>query len=158
MLIVNLTRWREGFVVPTGNPMAIRGAEDLLRAGLRFARREEGAGARRIVEGLLRGAGAEGARLTGPEAAGHIEVAQLVRSGAADVGVAIESVALAAGLGFVPLTEERFDLVVPARFAEGTPVARLIQALDDSSFRMEMAHLPGYDSGLSGQVTTLEAA
>ena len=73
---------------------------------------EEGAGAHGLVEGLLADAGAAGVRLSGPEARGHVEVAQLVRSGAADVGVAIESVALAHGLGFVPLREERFDLVV----------------------------------------------
>ncbi|MGD2045635.1 MAG: substrate-binding domain-containing protein [Gemmatimonadota bacterium] len=158
MLIVNLTRWREGFVVPAGNPMGIRGGEDLLRPGLRFARREEGAGAHRLVAGLLSSAGASGAELAGPEAAGHAEVAQLVRSGAADVGVAIEGVALASGLDFVALTEERFDLVLPASLARTGPVSRLIETLDDPAFRAEMAHVPGYDTDLSGQVTTLEAA
>ena len=158
MLIVNLTRWREGFVVPSGNPMGIRSGEDLLQPGLRFARREEGAGAHRLVEGLLASAGAPGAALSGPEAAGHAEVAQLVRSGAADVGVAIEGVALASGLDFVALTEERFDLVLPASLARTVPVARLIETLDDPAFRSEMAHVPGYDTDLSGQVTTLEAA
>jgi len=158
MLIVNLARWREGFVVPAANPLGIRGGEDLLRPGLRFARREEGAGAHRLVEGLLAGAGAGSARLAGPEAGGHVEVAQLVRCGTADVGVAIEGVALAAGLGFVPLTEERFDLVVPAALAGSGPVARLLETLDDPSYRTEMAHVPGYDTDLSGHVTTLEAA
>lgn len=158
MLIVNLTRWREGFVVPAGNPGGIRSGEDLLRPGLRFAGREAGAGAHRLVERLLVAAGGEPTPLSGPRAAGHLEVAQLVRSGAADVGVAIESVALANGLGFVPLTEERFDLVVPASVAERAPGARLLEVLDSRSFREEMAHVPGYDSGLSGQVTTLEAA
>jgi molybdate-binding protein/DNA-binding XRE family transcriptional regulator len=158
MLIVNLTRWREGFVVPPGNPLAVRSGEDLLREGLRFARREEGAGAHRLVEELLAAAGGAAARLSGPEAAGHVEVAQLVRSGAADVGVAIESVALANGLDFVPLREERFDLVVPAAVAERVPVARFIETLEDPSFRAELAHVPGYDNDQSGQVTTLEAA
>lgn len=158
MLLVNLTRWREGFVLPAGNPLGIRAGEDLLRDGLRFAGREEGAAAHRLVEELLAGAGAPGARLSGPEADGHAEVAQLVRSGAADAGVAIEGVALASGLDFVPLTEERFDLVVPARLADGGAVVRLIETLDDPAFRAEMAHVPGYDAAASGQVTTLEAA
>jgi putative molybdopterin biosynthesis protein len=155
---VNLTRWREGFVVPTDNPLGIHAGQDLLRPGLRFARREEGAGAHRLVEGLLAATGAGGTALTGPEATGHVEVAQMVRCGAADVGVAIESVALASGLGFVPLTEERFDLVLPASSAERGAVARLIATLDDRSFRSELAHVPGYDTDLSGHVTTLEAA
>jgi molybdate-binding protein/DNA-binding XRE family transcriptional regulator len=158
MLIVNLTRWRQGFVVPAGNPLGIRSGAGLLRPGIRFARREEGAGAHTLVHALLADEGADRARLSGPLALGHAEVASLVRCGAADVGVAIESVALAAGLGFVPLLEERFDLVVPASFASTTPVARLIEALEDPSFRLEMAHVPGYDLEVSGQVTTLEAA
>lgn len=158
MLLVNLTRWREGLVVPGGNPLGLRPGAGLLRPGLRFARREEGAGAHKLLETLLAREGVDEVRLSGPLASGHAEVAHLVRCGAADVGVAIESVALAAGLGFVPLAEERFDLVVPAALAEGTPVARLIQALEDPTFRLEMAHLPGYDLEMSGQVTTLEAA
>jgi putative molybdopterin biosynthesis protein len=81
-----------------------------------------------------------------------------VRCGAADAGVAIESVALAAGLGFVPLTEERFDLVVPASVAESAPVSRLLESLDDPAFKTEMGHLPGYDADLVGHVTTVEAA
>jgi putative molybdopterin biosynthesis protein len=91
-------------------------------------------------------------------AEGHAEVARLIRWGAADVGVGIESAALAEGLDFVPLTEERFDLVVPAAFAEKAPVSRLLDALDDPSFRTEVSHLPGYDGSMSGQVTTVDAA
>jgi molybdate-binding protein/DNA-binding XRE family transcriptional regulator len=157
-LVVNLTRWRQGFVVPLGNPLAIRTGAALLRPGLRFARREDGAGAQRLLAGLLAREGVEKTQLPGPFAADHEEVAQLVRCGAADAGVAIEAVALAAGLGFVPLAEERFDLVVPASLADAPPVSRLIEALDDPGFRAEMASLPGYDFALSGQVTTLEAA
>jgi putative molybdopterin biosynthesis protein len=158
MLLVNLTRWRQGFVVPAGNPLAIRSGADLLRRGVRLVRREEGAGAQALVERLLREQGADRAYLPGPLAGGHQEVAQLVRCGAADFGVAIEGVALAAGLDFVPLTEERFDLVVPAELADFVPVQRLLETLDDPAFRDEMAELPGYDGQEAGHATTLEAA
>lgn len=158
MLLVNLTRWRQGFVVPSGNPLAIRSGADLLRRGVRLARREEGAGAHTLVERLLHEQGADRAYVPGPLAAGHQEVAQLVRCGAADFGVAIEGVALAAGLDFVPLTEERFDLVVPADLVDFPPVARLLETIDDDAFRAEMAELPGYDGQESGHATTLDAA
>jgi molybdate-binding protein/DNA-binding XRE family transcriptional regulator len=158
MLVVNLTRWRQGFVVPQDNPLDVRSADAILRPGLRLALREEGASAHKLLMSLLAREGAQDVVLRGPFAAGHGEVAQLVRAGAADVGVAIESVALAAGLGFVPLTEERFDLVLPAEAAGSPPVARLIEALEDPSFRAEIAQLPGYDQEISGHVTTLDAA
>jgi putative molybdopterin biosynthesis protein len=158
MLVVNLTRWRQGLVVPDGNPLDIRTPGALLRPGLRLALREEGASAHKLLMTLLARERAESLVLRGPPATGHTEVAQLVRSGAADVGVAIESVALAAGLGFVPLTLERFDLVLGAEAADSAPVARLLEALDDQGFRAEVAQLPGYDQAISGHVTTLEAA
>lgn len=158
MLIVNLTRWRQGFVLAPGNPLGIRSAGDLMRERLRFAQREQGAGAHGLVSRLLLAEGAERIGLGGPLAADHAEVAQLVRAGAADVGVAIESVALASGLDFVPLAEERFDLVIPAERAAHAPVSRLVDALDDRAFRTEVEHMPGYDGAITGHLTTLDAA
>jgi putative molybdopterin biosynthesis protein len=157
MLVINLTRWRQGFVVAGGNPLGIRTAADLLRPGIRMARREEGAGAHKLVGRLLAAEGAEDRQPEGPFASGHADVARLVRCGAADVGVAIEGVAVPAGLDFVPLAEERFDLVLPAAQADTAPVCRLLEALDDPGFRADIAHLPGYDGGLCGHVTTVEA-
>lgn len=158
MLVVNLTRWRQGFVLPKGNPMGISEAGDLVGRPIRFAMRERGAAARELVAGLLESGGVADLVLEGPVASGHAEVAQLVRVGAADVGVAIESVALAADLDFVPLREERFDLILPAATAADGPARRLIEALDDTVFRAELRYLPGYDAAITGEVTTLEAA
>jgi molybdate-binding protein len=94
--------------------------------------------------------------LTG--AGDHEQVARLVACGAADAGIAIESVALAAGLGFVPLSEERFDLALPAERAAEPAVARILDALGDAAFRREVARLPGYDISLTGQTSLTEAA
>ena len=157
LVVVNLTRWQQGLVVPPGNPLGIDTGADLLRPDLRVVRREEGSGAHDLAARFL---GAEGACHPdgGPAASSHREVARLVRSDYADVGIAIESAALAEGLEFVPLVEERFDLVVAQDTASRVPVSRLIETLDDPDFRSEVEHLPGYDGSLSGEVTTVEAA
>lgn len=157
LLVANLTRWRQGLVVRAGNPLGITCGADLLREGLRVVRREAGSGAHDLAARLAAEAGG-GAPDDGPLAANHREVARLVNWGAADVGIAIEAAALAEGLAFVPLTEERFDLVLPADGTSRPPVSRLLETLDDPDFRAEMKHLPGYDGSLSGQVTTVEAA
>lgn len=158
LLVVNLTRWRQGLVLPAGNPRGIGGGADLAAPDLRMVRREEGSAAHALAARVMEAEAGCGLPADGPVAEGHAEVARLIRWGAADVGVAIESAALAEGLDFVPLTEERFDLVVPEDFAKKTPVSRLIDALDDPAFRTEVSHLPGYDGSMSGQVTTVEAA
>ena len=157
LLVVNLTRWRQGLVVAAGNPKGIGGAEDLATSDLRIVRREEGSAAQALAARVTEAAGCA-LPADGPMAEGHAEVARLIRWGAADVGVAIESAALAEGLDFVPLTEESFDLVVPEKLTRRAPVSRLLAALDDPAFRTEVSHLPGYDGSMSGQVTTVEAA
>ncbi len=157
MLVINLTRWRQGFVVAARNPLDIRDAADLLRPGVRVVGREPGTGADELFARLL--ADEPGGRpdFSGPVAEGHLDVARRVHCGAADAGVAIESAALAWGLGFVPLVEERFDLVIPASIAETPPVSRFLDTLDDPGFRTEAASLPGYDTSISGHASTLEA-
>lgn len=150
-LLVHLTRWRQGLVVAPGNPLGIRAAADVTRPDVRFARREPGAGADALIRRLLGAPPPE----AGPLAAGHAEVARLVRWGVADVGVAIEAAALAAGLDFVPLAEERFDLVVPRARAEQDPVARLLGLLDAPGFRAEAGRLPGYDLDRAGHAETV---
>ena len=157
MLVVNLTRWRQGFVVAARNPLDIRDAADLLRPGVRVVGREPGTGADDLFARLLAGGGGGRPEFSGPVAEGHLDVARRVHCGAADTGVAIESAALAWGLGFVPLVEERFDLVIPADVAEAPPVSRFLETLDDPGFRAEAASLPGYDTSISGHASTLEA-
>lgn len=156
MLVVNLTRWRQGFVVAARNPLGIRDAADLLRPGVRVVGREPGTGAGDLLARLLADEGGGRPAFSGPVAEGHLDVARRVHCGAADAGVAIESAALAWELGFVPLVEERFDLVIPASLAEAPPVSRFLDTLDDPGFRAEAASLPGYDTSISGHASTLE--
>jgi putative molybdopterin biosynthesis protein len=157
MLVVNLVGWRQGIVVAQGNPRKIREVADLLRPRLRVAQREAGTGAHKLLRRRLTDAGAPGdTPLAGPRVNGHVAVANAVALGAADAGIAIESVAIAHGLGFVPLVEECFDLVVPVARAEHGPVARLLAAIDDPGFRRELEALGGYAVDSTGHASTLE--
>lgn len=158
LAVVNLTRWRQGIVVPAGNPAGVRSAADLVRPGLRVAIRDQGSVADALVRRLATQEGVRHLTMEGPRAGGHEDVARLVRCGAADAGVAIENVALAAGLGFLPLAEERFDLVVPTARMSAEPVSRLFDVIAEQAFRLETSCLPGYDGTLTGRVTTLDAA
>lgn len=156
MTIVNLARWRQGLVVPKGNPLGIRDARDALRPDVRFAAREAGAGASALLGRLLPD-GAEPGGGAALVARGHAEVARLVRWGVADTGVAIEAAAVAEGLELVPLAEERFDLVVPTARLAISEVARLLDCIDDAAFRAEAARVPGYDLGIAGHAAAVGA-
>ncbi len=158
MTIVNLTRWRQGFVVARDNPLGIRDASDLLRPDVRFARRDPGAGAQKVVQRLLLAGGyAERTLAGGPLASGHAEVGRLIRLGLADVGVAIEAVALAEGLDFIPLSEERFDLIVPRARLDQRPVARLLELIERAAFQADARRIAGYDLSTAGHAATVAA-
>jgi putative molybdopterin biosynthesis protein len=127
---------------------------DLVRRDVRFARRQAGAAAQDLVERLLRREGllsrsAVGARLV---ARGHMEVARLVALGVADVGVALPAVARAHGLDFVPLAEERFDLVVAKELSVDARVVRLLETLSGRGFRRELESLGGHVARDAGRL------
>ncbi|MEZ4432065.1 MAG: substrate-binding domain-containing protein [bacterium] len=156
VVLVTLARWEAGLVVAAGNPRAI-GPESLARPGLRQVAREVGSGARRLLDATL---AAVGAALPADalRAAGHLEVAHAIALGAADVGVASRDAAVAHGLGFVPLAEERYDLVIPRAALADARIERLVDLLTTAPLRRELAAL-GYDVRPAGdRVAAIEAA
>lgn len=158
--LVALARWEAGLVLAESNPFRIRGASDLGRRGLRFVTRERGSGARRLFDRALAAAGphAETAARAAIQVGGQLEVAHAVAIGAADVGVATRDAALAFGLTFVPLAEERYDLAVSRQSLEDARVVRLFDALTAAPLRRELAAL-GYDVRCSGdRVADVSAA
>ena len=53
-------------------------------------------------------------------------------------------------LDFVPLFQERYDLVVPKTYAESELLAPMWKLLGDTEFREMVSQLPGYDVSLMG--------
>jgi molybdopterin molybdotransferase/putative molybdopterin biosynthesis protein len=153
--LVTFASWEAGLLVRAGNPKAIRGTADLARKDVRLANREEGSGARLLLDQRLRAEGIAAAKVRGyPEVvSSHLEVGRRVAEGQADVGVGVESIARLLGLGFVPLQTERFDLVIPSGLLAGHPsVARLLEALVSHEVRADIAALGGYSTRETGNI------
>jgi molybdate-binding protein/DNA-binding XRE family transcriptional regulator len=147
--VVTLARWEAGLVVPKGNPHRLKSAADLLRHRVRVVRREKGSGAEALLERALPH---KGPLLRGPLARGHFDVARAVSLGAAGAGIAIRGAALAFGLDFVPLAEERFDLVFPRALETDPRVRALLDTLTDHPFLAELQRLGGYGIHDAGKV------
>jgi len=153
MLIFNLARWQAGLVVAPGNPRRIRGVGDLARAGVRFVSRPRGAAAQDLIERLLRRERLQAAPVATPLVArGHMDVARLVALGLADAGVALPEAARAHGLDFIPLAEERFDLILAKEHGGDARIVRLLDLLSARSFRREMETLGGYVTRDAGRL------
>lgn len=149
--IVTLGRWQAGIVLAPGNPLGIRDAAELGRKGLRLVPRQAGSGAQLLLEREVKRAGlpARVARGSVPAAAGHLEVARAVAMGFVDAGIATNDAALVYGLAFVPLAEERYDLVVARDELDDRRLARWFDTLTAALFRREISAL-GYDVTQSG--------
>ena len=151
LVLITLARWEAGLVVTSGNPKQISRVSDLGREGVRLISRELGSGALRLLERELRLAQlpVEIASDAPMQASGHLDVARAVSMGAADVGIATRDAALAFGLAFLPIAEERYDLVVPRDELSDPRLARLFDVMTAGPFRRELSAL-GYDVGQCG--------
>jgi putative molybdopterin biosynthesis protein len=149
--VVGFASWREGLVVRPGDE--VRGLDDVARQRLRLVNREPGAQARTLLDRERLRLGLEPSQLTGYDSltAGHLQVAAAIVGGLADAGVSSEPAALAYGLDFIPLAEERFDLLLPAKHAASREVQGLLKVLTSPWLLAQLASLPGYDAARCGE-------
>jgi putative molybdopterin biosynthesis protein len=150
--VITFAVWDQGLVVAPGNPKGIRGIEDLARPGIAIVNREPGSGSRMLLDEALAGAGVPVSLIAGYDrlAASHLSVAEAVGMGLADTGVAVRAAAIALGLDFVPLGQERYDLVFPNHFLNDEPVAELLASLRSASLQRQVEALGGYDVARMG--------
>lgn len=150
----------QGFVVPPGNPKAIRTVADLARPGVRLINRQRGSGTRTLLEQLLAHAGLSGAAIAGfeTEEYTHAAVAALVAGRLADVGFGVQAAADQFGLDFVPVATERYFLILRTEMLEHATVREMLGFLRSDEFRRLVASLPGYGADLAGEVLAIPAA
>jgi len=82
----------------------------------------------------------------------HLGVAAAIASGRADCGLGIAAAAKALELDFIPLYQERYDLVIPKEYAESDLLAPLFSVLENEEFRAAVSALPGYDVSVMGKL------
>jgi excisionase family DNA binding protein len=153
-VVVQLFYRELGWVVPKGNPKAIRTVRDLSRPKLRLINRQAGSGTRIWLDQELARNRMSGRRVLGYEMAvsTHLEVGLSVLSGRSDVGLATRTTAQLLGLDFVPLVRERFDMIVPNDRFLTKPMQNLLSVVASREFRNRVGALGGYDVSESGRI------
>ncbi|WP_172327375.1 helix-turn-helix transcriptional regulator [Mangrovicoccus sp. HB161399] len=135
---------REGVAAPAG----LAGL-----AGLRLAPRQDASGTAGLLSDLASEAGLDlgKVRLAGLERT-EDEAVQAVRRGEADVTFGLETLARTYGLRFVPVIEERFDLLACRRAWFEPPLQELMAFCRSEPFRKRAENLGGYGLSRLGQV------
>ena len=151
MEIVTLAYRTQGLILTEGNPKGIKKITDLARNNVRFVNRNAGSGTRLWLDAELRKQKIPVEKITGYEilVKTHSEAASLIEAGKADASRGLQAAAHQHGLDFIPLFEERYDLILP-REQEQTlnPLLDYIQTAD---FRQLLSSLSGYSTAHSGE-------
>jgi putative molybdopterin biosynthesis protein len=145
--VIALVERQQGLIVLPGNPKLINSLGDIVRPEVTFINRQRGAGTRVLLDYILGQLNIDSSNIRGydQEEYTHLAVAAAVRSGRADCGLGIAAAAQALELDFIPLYQERYDLVVPLEHVGSQLLAPLWSVLENSEFRKAVARMPGYN-------------
>jgi putative molybdopterin biosynthesis protein len=149
--IVTLAYRTQGLMFTGGNPKDIKKVADIAKPNVRFVNRNAGSGTRLWLDSELRKLKIPADTVNGYDKVvkTHTEAAALILAGKADVSLGLQAAAHQHGLDFIPLFEERYDLVLP-RENEKT-LLPLLDYLQTATFRTELNALTGYNSTHSGE-------
>jgi len=148
-VLVHLFKRQQGLMLKKS--LADLPATELLK--YRWVVRQEGAGSQRFLKDWL---GQQGAHLdTLQKTAGALterETASAIAQGLADVGPGTQAAAYESGLGFIPVYEEAFELVVPRPVYFRTLLQRVFEWLQSSEGVKKAQALEGYQLGQCGKL------
>ena len=147
MRLITLAYRQQGLILPAGNPQGLRGLADLTRADVHFINRAAGSGTRIWLDQQLHRQGIPAHAVQGydQEAFTHTQVAAAVAQGKATAGIGLEASARQVQLGFIPLFQERYDLVIPQENIENPRIMLLIDSFLSREYRHLIEGLGGYD-------------
>ncbi len=157
MHVVTLAHREQGLLIAPGNPRHIRGLDDLECADIRFINRKQGSGTRQWLDQQVHALGLDATQIQGydREVSTHSQVAEAVLRGEADVGLGVFAAARQSKLEFIPLFEERFDLVIPDIHYRSNLLRPALDYLQTAQFRTTVHGLGGYDPQETGRETHL---
>jgi len=153
MILLTLAYRAQGLMVAQGNPHNIRGLEDLTREDIRFINRNRGSGTRIWLDEQLSRMGISADQVPGysNEVCTHTDVAVAIKQGQAQIGLGIQAAALSHQLGFVPLFQERYDLVLPHEHVTQNQLTPMFDTFYSGDFRRAVEGLGGYDVAHLGE-------
>lgn len=154
--LITLAHREQGLILSSGNPRALRGLQDLAREDVVMVNRNLGSGTRLWLDYQLEGLAISPASLRGyqRELYTHTAVAEAIRRGKVDVGLGLRAAASRCGLDFIPLFQERFDLVLLGERLEDRRLYPLLDTLQSAEFRRMLESLGGYGTTHTGDQIT----
>ena len=153
-VLINLSLREQGLIVARGNPKGISNLTDLIKPGVTFVNRQKGSGTRVFLDYLLTKEKLNPREISGYEREEytHLAVAAKVKNSLADCALGIYAAAKIFDLDFIPLGEERYDLLLREESLEDSQVKKLLEIINSAEFKKEVEKLGGYKTTYTGQI------
>jgi len=152
--VVTFAGRTQGIILPPENPLSIKDLSDACARVSRWAVRAVGTGTRVLMEIELDYLNLDTDLVLsgGIEVQSHLDAALTVLTGKADAAFGIEAAARQAACYFIPVRQERFDMIVSKENFFLPQVQGLIGLLREGEFRDMADALGGYDLRESGEM------
>jgi len=149
--LINLSYRSQGLIIKRGNPKSIKSLKDLVRDDVRFVNRQKGSGTRILLEYLLKQESIDKNLISGFNDIEytHLGVGAKIYYELADVGVGIRAVVDAFNLDFIPLYEERYDLLFQNDFLKNNE--EILKIIMSEEFKNKVNEFKGYNLRDSGK-------
>jgi molybdate-binding protein/DNA-binding XRE family transcriptional regulator len=146
--LLRVTRWQEGLAIAPG--LGIESIRQAVSANLRWVNREEGSGARQCLDAILKD---HHPRPKGYShmASDHTGVVETIRTGWAQAGICVRLPAAEAGLDFLVVRDEDYDLCYRSDTEHDPRIQALVRVVRSQPFRRSLSELPGYDGSMTGE-------
>ncbi len=155
-LAINLAYRQQGLLVARGNPQTVNKISDLVHNKSRFVNRNPGSGTRYLFDYMLEKEKISAHQIDGyeVECTTHQEVAMEILKGNAEVGMGIEYTAQLMQLDFIPLIEERFDLITMKEGFAAHPLKDFFAFLEPEKLTLKTENFKGYDLRDCGSIVS----
>jgi putative molybdopterin biosynthesis protein len=149
--IVTLAHRTQGLMLARGNPKGVKKIADVARPNVRFVNRNPGSGTRLWLDHELKRLNIPAEKINGYDRVvkTHSEAAFAIQNGKADAALGLQAAAHLFKLDFLPLFEERYDLVLQRENEKN--LLPFLDYLQTATFRTELNSLTGYNTAHSGE-------
>ncbi len=154
LTVINLFYRTQGIMTRKGNPKKIRDLSDFSRSDVTIVNRQDGSGTRILLDSMLADKGISQSSIKGYDSTvtTHMELASAIAKGRADAGIGIQAAAQAVDLDFIPIKDERYDIVLLNEYLSLRPVQALLDIIRSERFRVLLKDMDGYDFRDTGKM------
>ena len=145
----------QGIILQPGALNSFKDLSDVFSKEMRWAIRDVGTGTRALMDMEMDRLGVDPGPIisNGFKVQSHLDAALAIHAGKADAGFGIEAAAHLAGCEFLPLRQERFDLIIRKENFFLPQIQDFIALLREKELKASADSLKGYDLKDSGKIS-----